>query len=303
MIQKEEERARKKIQETKERAAEILALRQENEKRVQAYVHATDEVKQLQQVLLAKNREQDQEGKKARMQRLQILHSKKKEEVGEMVMEKKYLSQLMIEEQQRAIEEKQRRREEIRRMEEEIKAKKERERQEKERRRKEFYERKLAEEAEEAKRAEKLVKALEKKEREWIDKLRKAQSIQDSAFDQLETALNNPVQLRASISKTSDDMYATPHSQKGNSSSRAVLSPIEQEYQEYVTHTANVISYAGANPKSSNQSHSSGGEHSASSHKQQGRSASTGRTMQRNNSSGALVPRNMPGLKGRSGHK
>lgn len=189
MIQKEEERARKKIQETKERAAEIIALRYENEKRVEEYATAVTEVKKFQQVLLAKNREQDSEGKKARQQRLEMLQNRRREEVEEMVMEKKYLTQLMIQEQEREIQLKQKRRDEVRRMEEEIKAKKEQEQRERERKRKEMYAKKLEAEALEAKRAEKLVKALEKKEREWIEKLKNAQAVQDSAFEQLETAL------------------------------------------------------------------------------------------------------------------
>lgn len=189
LIQKEEERARKKIQETKERAAEIIALRYENEKRVEEYATAVTEVKKFQQVLLAKNREQDTEGKKARMQRMEMLQNRRREEVEEMVMEKKYLTQLMIQEQEREIQLKQKRRDEVRRMEEEMKAKKEQEQREKERKRKEMYAKKLEAEALEAKRAEKLVKALEKKEREWIEKLKNAQSVQDTAFEQLETAL------------------------------------------------------------------------------------------------------------------
>jgi hypothetical protein len=190
LIQKEEERARKKIQETKERATEIINLRHENDKRIQAYVNAAGEIKQLQQVLIAKNREQDNESKKARHQRLEMLQSRRKEEVNEMLMEKKYLTQLMIQEQTRDILLKQKRREEIKKMEEEMKAKKEQERREKERRIKEMYEQKLQEEAEEAKRAEKLVRALEKKEREWIEKLRSTQYVQDTAFEQLEQALH-----------------------------------------------------------------------------------------------------------------
>eukprot|EP01033_Poteriospumella_lacustris_P008001 gene8000-5758_t len=189
LIQKEEERARKKIQETKERAAEIIALRYENEKRVEEYASAVTEVKKFQQVLLAKNREQDSEGKKARQQRLEMIHSRRREEVEEMVMEKKYLTQLMIQEQEREIQMKQKRRDEVRRMEEEIKAKKEQEQRERERKRKEMYAKKLEAESAEAKRAEKLVKALERKEREWIEKLKNAQAVQDSAFEQLETAL------------------------------------------------------------------------------------------------------------------
>jgi len=212
LIQKEEERARKKIQETKERAAEILNLRTENEKRIQAYVNAAGEIKQLQQVLIAKNREQDTEGKKARQQRLQSLHHRRKEEVNEMLMEKKYLSQLMIQEQTRDILVKQKKREEIRKMEEEIRIKKEQERREKERKIKEMYERKVLEEALEAKRAEKLVKALEKKEKEWIDKLRSTQYTQDTAFEQLEQALHGEEELLGSSSARS----ATYRSPKTN---------------------------------------------------------------------------------------
>jgi dynactin complex subunit len=41
LIQKEEERARKKIEQTKERAVEILALRSDTQKRVKAYKNAS----------------------------------------------------------------------------------------------------------------------------------------------------------------------------------------------------------------------------------------------------------------------
>jgi DNA repair exonuclease SbcCD ATPase subunit len=203
LIQKEEERARKKIQETKERAAEIIALRNESERRVAAYVNAAGEVRQLQQVLIAKNREQDTEGKKARQQRLQMIHNQRKEEVGEMLMEKKYLTQLMLQEQSREVQLKQQKREQVKRMEEEMKRKKEQERQERERKRKEQYQKKLMEEAEEAKRAEKLVKILEKKEREWISKLKSTQTMQDTAFEQLENALSSAVP-RVSRSRVSN---------------------------------------------------------------------------------------------------
>ena len=168
-------------------------MRNENERRVQAYVNAAGEVRQLQQVLIAKNREQDHEGKKARQQRLEMLQNKRKEEVGEMLMEKKYLTQMMLQEQSREVQIKQEKRERVRRMEEEMKAKKEQERREKEKRMKEQYERKLREEALEAKRAEKLVRILEKKEKEWINKLKSAQTIQDTAFEQLESALATAV--------------------------------------------------------------------------------------------------------------
>lgn len=190
MIQKEEERARKKIEQTKERAVEILALRNDTQKRASAYKTASGEVKQLQQIMLAKNREQEEESKRARQFRLESMQAKKKGGVVDMLMEKKYLTQMMIHEQEKEIQMKQKRRLEIKRMEEEARLRKEQERIEKEAKVKEYFAQKLAEEAAEAKRAEKLVRELEKKEKEWIAKLRNAQIVQEDAFDQLETALH-----------------------------------------------------------------------------------------------------------------
>lgn len=190
LIQKEEERARKKIEQTKDRAVEILALRNDTQKRVSAYKAASGEVKQLQQIMLAKNREQEEESKRARQFRLDSIQAKKKGGVVDMLMEKKYLTQMMIHEQEKEIQMKQKRRMEIKRMEEEARQKKEQERLEKEAKVREFFAQKLAEEASEAKRAERLVRELEKKEKEWIAKLRNAQLVQEDAFDQLETALH-----------------------------------------------------------------------------------------------------------------
>lgn len=132
LIQKEEERARKKIEQTKERAVEILALRNDTQKRVTAYKAASGEVKQLQQIMLAKNREQEEESKRARQFRLESMQAKKKGGVVDMLMEKKYLTQMMIHEQEKEIQMKQKRRMEIKRMEEEARLRKEQERIEKE---------------------------------------------------------------------------------------------------------------------------------------------------------------------------
>ena len=43
LLQKEEERARKKIDQTKERAMEIIAMRDENERRLQSYIEMSNE--------------------------------------------------------------------------------------------------------------------------------------------------------------------------------------------------------------------------------------------------------------------
>lgn len=175
---------------------------------MQAYANATGEVQQLQQLALAKNREMEEENRKNRQTKLAMIQHKRRGDVEEMLMEKKYMTQVMIQEQVRAIQEKQRRREAIKRMEEEQKARKERERQEKERKMREFHEKKVREEALEAKRAEKLVKQLEKKEREWIAKLRNAQDIQEHAYEELEDALH-----RNDLPKLSSPARTSPSSQ------------------------------------------------------------------------------------------
>eukprot|EP01038_Epipyxis_sp_PR26KG_P005062 gene5062-7066_t len=206
LIQKEEERARKKIEQTKQRASEIISTRHESVKRVHDYENAVGEVKQIQQILLAKNKEQETEGKAARAQRIGMLMNKRKEDVFELKMEKQYLTQVMIEEQEKELRKKQIRREEIRKMEEEMKLRKEEEKREKERKMKELYAQKLQEEALEAKRAEKLVKALEKKERQWIERLRNSQTMQEMAFTELESALIN------------DDVLPSIHNNNNNNS-------------------------------------------------------------------------------------
>lgn len=189
LIQKEEERAKKKIDQTKDKAQEILELRNETERRAKEFSDANVKLKQIQEVRLAKNREQDGEGKKARAIKLDAVRRKKEEDVKELQTEKKYLNQLILQEKEKEIFTKQKKREEIKRSEEEMKLKKEDEERLKQRKMKEVYEQRLKEEAAEAKRAEKLVKALEKQEREWIDRLKKAQEVQEAAFEQLEVAL------------------------------------------------------------------------------------------------------------------
>lgn len=189
LIQKEEERARKKIDQTKEKAQEILVMRVETEKRAQEYKEAEGKLAHIKEVRKAQNREQDGAGKQARAEKLKAVRRKKLDDVKELQTEKKYLTQLMIEEKKKEVQAKQAKRDAIKRVEEERKEKQRLQKEEKERQMKEQYEKKLAEEVKNAKQAEKLVKALEKKEKEWIEKLRSAQLVQEQAFDQLEDAL------------------------------------------------------------------------------------------------------------------
>jgi hypothetical protein len=172
---------------------EILVMRSENEKRIQEYVEASDRDSQYQRHLQVKNKEADQESRKQRMHQLESIYYKRREDVTEMQQERKQITKAMLKEQERELRMKQKKAEEVRRREEEFRLKKEMEKREQERRIREENERKAAAEEAEAKKAEKLVKALEKKEREWMMKLKDAQVVQESAFEQLETALQTDV--------------------------------------------------------------------------------------------------------------
>ena len=189
LLQKEEERARKKIEKTKSRAIEILALRDENEKRIKEWMAASTDDEALKKKKQQANKEFEEKSRKARVDRNNKQREANMNKVSQMKEEKKSILKEIIRFENSELKRNQERRGEVKRQEELAKFKREKEHQEKERRVREAYEKKAANEAAEAKRAEKLVKALEKKEREWIAKLKEAQMVQESAFGYLETAL------------------------------------------------------------------------------------------------------------------
>ena len=67
MLQKEEERARRKIEFTKDRANEILSMRDENYKRVERFVKSAEEVATLQADLHDKNLQSDMNARQTRL--------------------------------------------------------------------------------------------------------------------------------------------------------------------------------------------------------------------------------------------
>jgi hypothetical protein len=202
LLQKEEERARKKIDSTKDRAAEILAMRNENEKRMMQFLNAGNEEAEEAARQREKNKDMDLEGRKARQAIADMILNKRKEDAVELQMQKKQLTKLMLKEQEKELRLKQQRRDDVRKMQEAARLRREEEAKEKERKVREFYERKAAEEEAEARRAERLVKELERKEREWIAKLRNAQVVQENAFEHLESALMKLPEMPVSPTNT-----------------------------------------------------------------------------------------------------
>eukprot|EP00605_Chrysophyceae_sp_TOSAG23-4_P000566 GSChrysophyteH1.ASY1.ANO1.640.1 assembled CDS len=218
LLQKEEERARKKIDDTKDRASEIITMRGENEKRMKDYLSAGNAEQHMREELQRKVKEKDAASRKARAEVHGNILYKRREDAANLQGQKKQLTKFMLKEQEKELRLKQKKRDEVRAREEAAKAKRQAEKEERERKTREMYERKAKEEEAEARRAEKLVKELERREREWIEKLREAQNIQEFAFEELEDALlKGPA---ASMSMNS----GSPHSKVSSSAGKKRMS-------------------------------------------------------------------------------
>jgi septal ring factor EnvC (AmiA/AmiB activator) len=218
LLQKEEERARKKIDQTKDRANEILAMRDENERRMEAFVSASNEEKALQRELQERNKQNEIETKQALAMQSQKILARRKEDAHLLNLEKRNMTKMLIREQESELRLKQKKREEIRNLEEQIRMKRDMEKQENERRIREQYEKRAAAEESEARRAEKLVRALEQKEKEWMSKLAEAQTIQEAAFGHLEYSLlrdNHGGDNGSSIASPASEMMTDATGQRG----------------------------------------------------------------------------------------
>ena len=125
LLQKEEERANKKIDATKHRANEIIKMRQHHGERLMSYVEQAKEEQHIKMQMQSRNRETELEGRKNRQALASEIYTKRREDAAMLNMEKKSLTKQMLRDQEKEIKEKQRKREEIKRMEEKAKAKRE----------------------------------------------------------------------------------------------------------------------------------------------------------------------------------
>ena len=189
LLQKEEERARKKIVETTEKASEVLQMREKNVSRLKQWDSLTSEDLKKKKQMQMKFKREEEDARVARSQKAQMVHEKRWQSAAEVKGEKERILKSVISERERELQLKQKKREEIRKQQEQARLRREQERLENERRAREYHEKLIAAEMEEASRAEQLVKELEKREQEWISRLRTTQSIQETAFEHLEAAL------------------------------------------------------------------------------------------------------------------
>eukprot|EP00602_Paraphysomonas_sp_CaronLab_P009531 CAMPEP_0185019824 /NCGR_PEP_ID=MMETSP1103-20130426/2401_1 /TAXON_ID=36769 /ORGANISM="Paraphysomonas bandaiensis, Strain Caron Lab Isolate" /LENGTH=242 /DNA_ID=CAMNT_0027550325 /DNA_START=157 /DNA_END=885 /DNA_ORIENTATION=+ len=189
LLQKEEERARKKVDQTKERALDILAMREENERRTKEWMQAASEEQKLREEIHKKNFQMEEQSRSIKKKQVEAVIRKKRNDVDQIREEKQHLRKEMLQMKAMDVKRKQEMRREVRIRENEARLKREEEKRLHEQKIKEYYEARAKEEEAEARRAEKLVKKLEKKEREWVEKLRAAQQVQETAFGDLESAL------------------------------------------------------------------------------------------------------------------
>lgn len=198
LLKQEEEKAWKKIEETRTRADEITGLRELNEGKFTAkadyYNTRYEGVKQA-QAQNAYNRDRRKAHKDnttseiAEEKRRNVEETRKQSEMNLRVKREKEL----LEQQMNA-----QRSEAIRRQKEEAKARIEKEKAEKLAKYKEDYENRVAQEEMLRSRTEALVAQMEKEEMELIQRLQNTQNVQRKAYEDLEDALNTSAHVTTS---------------------------------------------------------------------------------------------------------
>ena len=191
LLKQEEEKAWKKIEETRKRAGDISTLRTENEQKYLAKEHFYKnkwESIRTSQSHNAYLREQARKGKsesaKAHLEARKAYVSSAKVQSQEASMERKArIANEKAMNEQRA--------EYIKRQKEEAKARLEQERQTKLIQYQRDYENRVAEEEMLRARTEALVAKMEKEEMELIARLQNTQTVQRSAYEELEAALGS----------------------------------------------------------------------------------------------------------------
>lgn len=189
LLQKEEERAKRKIERTKERANTIIAIRDENERKIERFVKAAEEEKQYADKLIQQHATTEEEKRMMKERQIKRLLEQKKAEVKECRIKKHKLRNDVMKMKEDDIRRKQERHEELKRQERETRERMEMRRREKDRKIKEHFELKAKMEEAEVRKAEALVRALEQKEKEWIQKLRETQMNQEHTFLEIESTL------------------------------------------------------------------------------------------------------------------
>lgn len=199
LLKQEEDKAERKIEDTKKRANEILALRSENEGKFQMKeLHYKDKWEGIRQCQVQNSYRRDQL-KSAREANLQAIRESKRQQVNQMKLKKSdnLLAKKERESNHRIINVD--RTNQIRQQKESAKQRQEMERMRKLDAYRQEYEERVAKEEELRQRTEVLVTKMEKEEMDLIQRLQNTQALQRSAYEDLENALNGSQLSRSNM--------------------------------------------------------------------------------------------------------
>lgn len=199
LLKQEEEKAERKIEDTKKRANEIMMLRHENENKFQMKeLHYKDKWESIRQNQVQNSYRRDQL-KASREANIQAMKESKKQQVNQMKLKKSdnLLQKKERESNHRIVNVD--RTNQIRQQKENAKNRQEMERMRKLDAFRQQYEERVAKEEELRQRTEVLVTKMEKEEMDLIQRLQNTQALQRSAYEDLENALNGSQLSRSNM--------------------------------------------------------------------------------------------------------
>mmetsp|Transcript_6067 Transcript_6067/g.19321 ORF Transcript_6067/g.19321 Transcript_6067/m.19321 type:complete len:330 (-) Transcript_6067:33-1022(-) len=188
-LRAEEERAQKRIGETRKRARELASVKAERLKRERAKQAERERQRKQEEEAARRLREQRERAAQRRLQARTLAHKSKRQQWEEQQRVRAQREEEVKRQQEQQEEEKRRRREEVRRSMETAKMRREREEQDQRRRLWEQYQRRMESERKRLAEAEALIVGMEEEEQQLIERLKRAQEKQRVAYADLEMAL------------------------------------------------------------------------------------------------------------------
>lgn len=216
LLKQEEEKAERKIEDTKKRANEIMALRHQNEDKFQMKeLHYKDKWEAIRESQVQNSYRRDQL-KAQRDQNMQHLVAQKREQVNQIKLKKadNLLAKKERESNARIINCD--RTNHIRQQKDNAKHRQEMERMRKLDAYRQDYEERVSREEELRQRTEVLVTKMEKEEMDLIQRLQNTQALQRSAYEELEGALNGSQLSRSRAVTNEQDPLQDRAALKGN---------------------------------------------------------------------------------------
>jgi hypothetical protein len=193
LLKKEEQRAWRKIQQTKQRADEIVGMRRENERRLEEQELMAKQAEERERLLAEEHLKLGESSRRARAKNLEDLYNKKRLDV-QRIRQEKQLNRLEVRTQQaEEFQQKKDLRAAVKNREEDIRLAREAERARIEKMNEDMYMMRVQEKEAATRRKEREVSRMEKVEMQLIQKLKNTQQLQQRAFYELENALNGDV--------------------------------------------------------------------------------------------------------------